>query len=204
MGSLLGAREIFSHQRLTKGDRSGFQNPTAIGAIRIFFTIGQALKHHRHSDPVAALQARNLAQRAMNLDHPLIGTAGQLVQAIDILGHQSVQTTALLESRQRIMARPRACLPYRRITPRQPGLAPDCRVADVITNIGEFFCVRVARPQSLRPTKIRNARGRGDTGAGQYHHSCGALQPDAYLLERRGCIVNADHSHRRRCIKAQN
>ena len=43
------------HQRLTKGDRSGFQNPTTIRAIRIFFAIGQTLKHLGHSDPVTTL-----------------------------------------------------------------------------------------------------------------------------------------------------
>ena len=78
------------------------------------------------------------------------------------------------------------------------------RVADVITNIREFFRVRVARPQPLRSTKIRNTRGRRDTGTGQYHHSCDTFQPGTYLLERRGCIVNVGHSHRRRFIKTQN
>src|SRR2546423_14996643 len=60
---------------------------------------------------------------------------------------------------------------------RPPGFSSDLGIGDVVVDIGELLRLRVLRPQSLRPAKIRNPGLSGDAGAGEDHDAPGILDP---------------------------
>ena len=101
----LRALHRFDRHRLAEGNVGRFQKAAAIVAGRrgnlfvpVFVNVGRLIA-------LAAFEASDETIGAVEFDQFLFGSAGELVQAVDILRDQAEQLAALFEFANRLVAR---------------------------------------------------------------------------------------------------
>jgi hypothetical protein len=79
--------------------------------------------------------------------------AGGLVQPVDVLGDEGVQTTSALELVHQLVPPVRLGGPHRRVEPVEPGRTAHLRVGEVVLDVRRLLGGRVAGPDPFRAAK---------------------------------------------------
>lgn len=123
-----------------------------------------AIENVVHRPAIAAVQAHVFVHRAVHFDDGVWRVACFLVQTVDVLRDQRVQSSGAFERRQRAMAGIRLrmeCRMHETLLPCEPA---DLGIRHVAMDVGKLFGLWILRPDALRTAKIRNAGFGGDAG----------------------------------------
>ncbi len=137
--------------------------PAALAAPGVGFVALHRLQGRR---PVAALEALDLPDAAVELDH--VRGPRTLVQAVDVLGEDRPETTCSLKVCQRQVAGVRLRGPGGVMAAALPRPNPYLGVLDVRLNVEHRRGVRVLGPHPVGSAEIGNPGIRAHAGAGEH------------------------------------
>ena len=118
-----------------------------------------------------------IAHVAVDLDDDLGRLPGEVVQPVDVLGHEHVQRALALELDEREVRRVRLRVPHLAGAPVLPRPPPDLRIRHVVLQGRGLLGVRVLRPHAVRTAEVGDAGLGRDPRAREHHHVRRVAQP---------------------------
>lgn len=177
----LGALHRLHGHRLAERNVRRFQKTAAVIAGRSGQFFVPRLVDVGRLVMLAALKAGNMAIGAMKLDQLCFGSAGELVQAVDVLRDQAEQSAALLKFADRVMSEIRL---YR--FEKLVGRFFELPMLHTRRFAGEKILKEhrlIFRPNATGTAEVRHAGLRADAGAGEKDDRPRLTQPCCKFLE---------------------
>ena len=177
----LGALHRLDGHRLAERDVRRFQKTAAVIASRSGQFLAPRLVDMGRLVMLAALKAGNVAIGAMKLDQFCLGSAGELVQAVDVLSDQAEQLAALLKFADRVMSEIRL---YR--LEKLVGRFFELPMLHTRRFAGEKILKEhrlIFRPNAAGAAEVRHAGLRADAGAGEKDDRPRLSQPCCKFIE---------------------
>ena len=116
----VGPGQVLHDEGLAEGDGGRLEEAAAPPAVRVVLTRSQPVEHGLHGAAIAAVQAHRLPHGAVELDDQGRIGAGQLVQAVDVLGEENEVRDAALELGECLVTAIGGRLPYQLAAPSVP------------------------------------------------------------------------------------